>query len=70
MISLLETSACRRCGVEFLMPLLLAALLCVPAPAGAGDADHDVIYVVRRGWHIDVGFAASDLRPPLSALAP
>lgn len=28
-----------------------------------------VIYVVRRAWHIDIGFATSDLVPPLSALA-
>jgi Protein of unknown function (DUF2459) len=27
-----------------------------------------VIYVTRRGWHIDVGFAAGDLMPPLRAL--
>ena len=27
------------------------------------------IYVVRRAWHIDIGFASSDLPPPLSALA-
>jgi hypothetical protein len=28
-----------------------------------------VIYVVRRSWHIDVGFAAGDLTPALSSLA-
>jgi hypothetical protein len=27
------------------------------------------IYVVRRDWHIDVGFAVADLAPPLSSLA-
>jgi hypothetical protein len=27
------------------------------------------VIVVRRGWHIDVGFARADLEPPLSALA-
>jgi Protein of unknown function (DUF2459) len=69
-ITLPEKSPCRRWGVEILMPLLLTAWLWVPAAADAGDADNVVIYVVRRGWHIDVGFAASDLRPPLSALAP
>jgi hypothetical protein len=27
------------------------------------------VIVVRRGWHIDVGFAAEDLRPPLRSIA-
>ena len=27
------------------------------------------IYVVRRGWHIDIGFAVSALEPPLQILA-
>jgi hypothetical protein len=26
------------------------------------------IYVARRGWHIDVGFAASELAPPIASL--
>ena len=33
----------------------------LPAPAA-------VVYVARRGWHIDVGFALRDLEPPLAAL--
>ena len=56
----------------------LFALLWLPSvgaaqDAGAGaDADSAksaVIYVARRGWHIDVGFAAADLQPPLNAVA-
>jgi hypothetical protein len=27
-----------------------------------------VIYLVRRHWHVDIGFAANDLQPPLAAL--
>jgi hypothetical protein len=27
-----------------------------------------VIYVVRRSWHIDVGFSAADLEPPLASV--
>jgi Protein of unknown function (DUF2459) len=27
-----------------------------------------VIYLVRRGWHVDVGFAAPDLTPDLAAI--
>jgi hypothetical protein len=32
-------------------------------------ADSGVIYVARRGWHIDIGMAAADLPPPLNAVA-
>jgi len=48
---------------------------CSAAPRRA--VDHDarrspdsaaVIYVVRRQWHVDIGFAAGDLQPPLAAL--
>jgi len=28
-----------------------------------------IVYVARRGWHIDIGFAVSDLSPPLTAIA-
>jgi hypothetical protein len=27
-----------------------------------------MIYVARRGWHVDIGFAAADLQPPLKSL--
>ena len=37
--------------------------------AGAGSAKSAVIYVARRSWHIDVGFAVADLQPPLNAVA-
>jgi hypothetical protein len=30
--------------------------------------DSAVIYVARRGWHVDIGFAAADLQPPLKSL--
>ena len=33
--------------------------------AGVDAAKSVVIYVVRRGWHMDIGFAAGDLQPPL-----
>ena len=39
------------------------------AGAGAGSAKPAVIYVARRSWHIDIGFAAADLQPPLDAVA-
>ena len=35
----------------------------VPVPRSAA------IYVARRGWHVDVGFAASDIGTPLGAIA-
>jgi hypothetical protein len=36
--------------------------------AAADAAKSVVIYVVRRGWHMDIGFAAGDLQPPLDAV--
>ena len=66
----------RRCadrrGVVTLM-LLLASMGCTTLPRTAAHHSEGVpggpasrIYVVRRGWHIDVGFAALDLTPPLA----
>jgi hypothetical protein len=34
-------------------------------PAGGA-----VIYIARRGWHIDIGFDAADLQSPLASLVP
>lgn len=34
-------------------------------PAAAAVA---MVYVVRRAWHIDIGFAAADLNPPLTSV--
>jgi Protein of unknown function (DUF2459) len=53
----------RACAV----PLLTALLW---APSGAHDEDQSAMFVVRRGWHIDIGFAAADLKPPLDSLVP
>jgi hypothetical protein len=55
---------------------LLCALLagCAPcfsqSPASQPNKQSGaVIYVARRGWHIDIGFPASELQPPLSSVA-
>ncbi len=37
--------------------------------AAAGGATPALIFVVRRGWHIDIGFAASEMAEPLQSLA-
>jgi len=34
----------------------------------ARQVPDSTIYVARRGWHIDVGFAAADIQPPLAAV--
>jgi hypothetical protein len=40
------------------------------APAAAdSDVGASVVYVARRGWHIDIGLAAEDLAAPLSTIA-
>jgi hypothetical protein len=36
-------------------------------PASSADASA-VIYVVKRAWHVDIGFATADLQWPLAAL--
>jgi hypothetical protein len=55
---------------------LLLALVSGPRPGIAQSlptpdmesARTSVIYVARRGWHIDIGFSAGDLQPPLQSL--
>jgi hypothetical protein len=56
---------------------LAAALAAAPHPSAAqapvlqsAAVPHDsaIIYVARRGWHVDIGFAAADLQPPLKSL--
>lgn len=61
----------RALGISLL--LLLAACSAAPPrpvqPHGAHPADNSaVIYVVRRKWHVDIGFAVADLQPPLASL--
>jgi uncharacterized protein (TIGR02117 family) len=53
---------------------LLVACSAAPPRAPEPDAHRSadsatVIYVVRRQWHVDIGFAADELQPPLAALA-
>lgn len=73
-----------RRGSGCFAPLVAAALLAAGAPVVAAFAANPanltqpderpelagpaIIYVVRRGWHIDIGFAAGDLRPPLNSM--
>jgi uncharacterized protein (TIGR02117 family) len=64
-----------------LRPTLIAAatlvLLCAcsslqerssGAPGSSAASAQSTVYVIRRSWHIDVGFAADDLVPPLAAV--
>ena len=49
----------------------VAASLVVAPPvvqASLALQDSAVIYVARRGWHVDIGFAAAGLQPPLRSL--
>ena len=39
------------------------------AAAAAGSGKSNLIYVVRRGWHIDVGFASADIQQPMNSVA-
>ena len=49
--------------------LACSALLvaCSSAPTRSPDPS-TVIYVVKRSWHVDIGFATADLQPPLASL--
>ncbi len=38
------------------------------APGASASSTQSTIYVIRRSWHIDVGFAADELVPPLVAV--
>ena len=55
------------------LPYAGAAQDAAPQDSGtgtdAGSAKSAAIYVVRRSWHIDIGFAAADLQPPLNTVA-
>jgi hypothetical protein len=52
--------------------LSLAACRSLPnaAPRQFVAAVNGSVYIVRRGWHVDVAVARSDLRPPLAEVAP
>jgi Protein of unknown function (DUF2459) len=56
-----------------LLPWLLLLQACIGIPQRPAGVDADragptkIIYVARRGWHIDVGFATSDVEPPLAS---
>jgi hypothetical protein len=53
--------------------LLLLQACAMPQHRVASDTirggPSTLIYVARRGWHVDVGFRALDLTPPLAAVA-
>jgi hypothetical protein len=51
--------------------LALSLAGCVAMPKSALPSSWQstaVIYLVRRSWHIDIGFSASDLDPPLKSM--
>jgi hypothetical protein len=43
-------------------------LIALAQSAYADDGGIHTLYVVRRGWHIDVGYAVQDLREPLRSI--
>jgi hypothetical protein len=49
--------------------LAIAWLLSSVVTAAQAAPTVSMLYVVRRGWHLDVGFAVPDLAPPLASLA-
>ena len=52
--------------VALALLLLLQACSAMPQPTDAGRAESQtIIFVARRGWHIDVGFSTPDIGAPL-----
>ncbi len=41
---------------------------CSTVPPRLADQKSAIIYVIKRNWHVDIGFAAADLQPPLASL--
>jgi hypothetical protein len=65
--------SCRCRRVVVLLALWLGGCCAVgsTAPEHATaelTGSSSIIYVVRRAWHIDIGFASEDLSPPLRSL--
>ena len=72
MIAAWRHSCALLAAVAIALPLWLDGCSTNRAPLNATVADNDAaparevtMYVVRRGWHVDVGFAARDLMGPL-----
>jgi hypothetical protein len=52
---------------------LLVACSSAPTRLAARAPQHSpdsstIIYVIKRSWHVDIGFASADLQPPLASL--
>jgi hypothetical protein len=60
-------------SLSFARLALILAVACVAAahadPAQVPEPHQQQVIVVRRGWHIDVGFAVTDLEQPLRSIA-
>lgn len=41
----------------------------MPERVGAANAASQVLYVVRRGWHVDIGFRVAEIGPRLAPFA-
>jgi hypothetical protein len=56
--------------MPYVVLVAFGALLvaCSAAPPRVAERKSAVIYVVKRNWHVDIGFAAADLQPPLASL--
>jgi len=46
----------------------VAATASAEPAAGYGMPEYATLYLVRRGWHIDVGFEAADIEAPLGSV--
>jgi hypothetical protein len=60
--------ALRVCLLLLLAACSTAPQRQLPPPGALPTGNTSVIYLIRRKWHVDIGFAAAELRPPLAAL--
>src|ERR1039458_10254570 len=61
-------SAVLLAGMGLLVACSAVAMRHAQPPTATLPPATTIIYVIRRSWHVDIGFAAADLQPPLAAL--
>jgi hypothetical protein len=73
MMAAMEHAALRAVVITLLVGFLCSACRAPPSsragPASDSKGDSVTVYVARRKWHIDVGFAVPSLDAPLAAIA-
>ena len=59
--------ALAACGALLVACSAAPTRLAARQPQSSPDSS-SIIYVIKRSWHVDIGFATADLQPPLASL--